>query len=154
MDGDEFFREIVLKLVDIKGMSKREVLEQIYPDELKTIFKQYAQQQQLKEIKRYEAYLWNMRAVAAGMGGETKSGESLYEIYSKELINTIKKISDVEVESKDSSFDVNTAYYEYEGLKNKDSLSTEEEQRTNELKQQLDEHINSEINKLKTIQQQ
>lgn len=153
MDGEKFFKEIVLKLVDIKGMSKREVLEEIYPDELETIFKRNAQQQQLREIKRYEAYLWNLRTVAAGMGGETQRGESLYEIYSKELINTIKKLSNVEVESKNASFDVNGAYYEYERLKNKDNLSTEEEQRINELKQQLNEHINSEINKLKSIQQ-
>ncbi|AZO96128.1 hypothetical protein [Halocella sp. SP3-1] len=138
-------------MIDIKGMSKREVLEQIYPDEIEIIFKQHAQQQQLQEIKRYEGYLWSMRAVAAGMGGETKDGKSLYEVYTKELINNIKKLSDIEDDS--SSFDVNEAYYEYEKLKNKDNLTVEEEQRKAELKQQLDEHINNEINKLKKIQQ-
>lgn len=131
-------------------MTPNQVLEQIYPDEVDYLFKSYSEKQQLEEIKRYEGYLWSMRAVAAGMGGETKGGESLYEVYSKELINNIKKLSDIEDDS--SSFNVNEAYYEYEKLKDKDNLTVEEEQRKMKLKQQLDEHIDNEISKLKRIQ--
>lgn len=69
-------------------MSKKEVLEQVYPDELEYIFKKKKE----KEIQRYESYKHTMIAVAAGFGAETKDGESLYKIYNQQLNEIIDQL--------------------------------------------------------------
>mgnify|MGYP001428706323 CR=1 FL=1 len=91
------FDELVWELVDITGMSKSEVLEQIYPDELEYIFKKKRE----KEIQRYEGYQHLMIAVAAGFGAETENGESLYKVYSEQLNDIIEQLKGTEVEEKE-----------------------------------------------------
>ena len=127
-------------------MSKKEILTQVYPDELEEIF----EYEKINELKRYENYLWHIRAVAAGMGAKTKDGSSLYEIYTKEIADIIKNITD---DKQEQSFDVNKAYYEYKELKEKDNLTKEEQERHDELKKKLNDHIDNEINKLRNINQ-
>ena len=69
-------------------MSKNEVLEQVYPDELKYIFKKKRE----KEIQRYEGYRHMMIAIAAGFGAKTEDDESLYEIYNRQLDQIIDEL--------------------------------------------------------------
>lgn len=91
------FDELVWELVDITGMSKSEVLEQIYPDELEYIFKKKRE----REIRRFESYQHLMIAVAAGFGAETENGESLYKVYSEQLNDIIEQLKGTEVEEKE-----------------------------------------------------
>lgn len=69
-------------------MSKKEVLEQVYPDELEYIFRKKRE----KEIQRYEGYRNVMIAIAAGFGAETEDGESLYKIYNQQLDEIIEEL--------------------------------------------------------------
>lgn len=69
-------------------MSKNEVLEQVYPDELEYIFRKKRE----KEIQRYEGYRHMMIAIAAGFGAKTEDDESLYEIYNRQLDQIIDEL--------------------------------------------------------------
>jgi len=78
-------------------MSKSEVLEQIYPDELEYIFRK----KQERETRRFESYQHLMIAIAAGFGAETENGESLYKVYSEQLNDIIEQLKGTEVEGKE-----------------------------------------------------
>lgn len=97
IDEEELFDELIWELVDITRMSKKEVLEQIYPDELEYIFRK----KQEREIRRFESYQHLMIAVAAGFGAETENGESLYKVYSEQLNDIIEQLKGTEVEEKE-----------------------------------------------------
>lgn len=73
-------------------MSKQEVLTQVYPDELEYIFRKKRE----KEINQYESYRHTMIAVAAGFGGKTEDGETLFEIYSRQLNEIIGQLESVD----------------------------------------------------------
>lgn len=67
-------------------------MTQVYPDELEYIFRKKRE----KEINRYESYRHTMIAVAAGFGGKTEDGETLFEIYSRQLNEIIGKLESVD----------------------------------------------------------
>lgn len=73
-------------------MSKQEVLTQVYADELEYIFRKKRE----KEINRYESYRHTMTAVAAGFGGKNEDGETLFEIYSRQLNEIIGQLESVD----------------------------------------------------------
>lgn len=123
-------------------MSKREVLTQVYPDELDYIF----EKQRERELKRYLGYLNQIMAVSAGFGG----GDSAQE-YIDMIQEQVRELSsDEEQEEKNN---INEWYKEYDQLKNKDDRTAEEQRRINRLKDKMDNHIDNEINKLKGLQQ-
>jgi hypothetical protein len=78
----------VWEIVDITGMSKKDVLDQVYPDELEYIFRKKKDQ----EIQRLEKYKHTMIAIAAGFGSKTESGESLFKIYNEEITKAIDNL--------------------------------------------------------------
>lgn len=63
-------------------------MTQVYPDELEHIFRKKRE----KEINQYESYRHTMIAVAAGFGSETEDGQSLFEIYSRQLDEIIRRL--------------------------------------------------------------
>lgn len=96
-------------------MSKNEVLEQVYPDELEYIFKKKRE----KEIQRYEGYRHMMIAIAAGFGAETEDGESLYKIYNQqldEIIEELKGTGEYEGEKKYTPEDIDRELEKLKGL--------------------------------------
>lgn len=96
-------------------MSKNEVLEQVYPDELEYIFKKKRE----KEIQRYECYRHMMIAIAAGFGAETEDGESLYKIYNQqldEIIEELKGTREYEGEKKYTPEDIDRELEKLKGL--------------------------------------
>lgn len=106
---------MVWEIVDITGMSKKEVLEQVYPDELEYIFRKKRE----KEIQRYEGYQHLMIAVAAGFGAETEDGESLYKIYNQqldEIIEELKGTREYEGEKKYTPEDIDRELEKLKGL--------------------------------------
>ncbi len=66
-------------------MSKKEVLEDIYPEELDYIY----QKKKEKELNKYEGYRHQLLSVMAGSGAKTESGDSLFSLYMKELNDKI-----------------------------------------------------------------
>ena len=78
-------------------MSKKEVLEQIYPDEVNGLLRKVREENVEKEIQRYEGYRHMMIAVAAGMGGKTKDDKTLYEVYNQQLDEIIKQLQGKEL---------------------------------------------------------
>ena len=96
-------------------MSKREVLTQIYPDELEYIF----QKKREAEIQRYEDYRHMMMAVAAGFGSKTEDGETLFEIYSRQLDEIIGKLEGVKTEKVDieNEYTENHVHEQFDKLK-------------------------------------
>jgi len=96
-------------------MSKNEVLEQVYPDELEYIFRKKRE----KEIQRYEGYRHMMIAIAAGFGAETEDGESLYKIYNQqldEIIEELKGTREYEGEKKYTPEDIDRELEKLKGL--------------------------------------
>lgn len=79
---------MIWEIQGITGMSKKEVLEQIYPDELDYIFRKKRD----KEIQRYEGYRHTMIAVAAGFGGKTEDDKPLFEVYNQYLDEIIDQL--------------------------------------------------------------
>lgn len=146
MDREEFFKELIWEIQDITGMSKKEILEQIYPDEVEYILRKKNE----KEIRRYEDYRHTMIAIAAGFGAETEDGESLYKVYTQQLDKIISILSGEKIDERDN---IDIWYEEYEELKSKENLTEEEEDRIRELKRLMNEHIDNEINKLRGLQE-
>ncbi|SDM21028.1 hypothetical protein [Halarsenatibacter silvermanii] len=68
-------------------MSKKEVLEDVYPDELEYIFEEMRRE----ECRRYMDYY---NQLAAGMVGQTKKDDRTIEKYIEEIIKEIKELSD------------------------------------------------------------
>jgi hypothetical protein len=121
-------------------MSKREVLEQVYPGEIEYIFDKKREH----ELKRYIGYMNQIMAASSAFGGGDASKEYIENVktYIKELSSN---------ESKEKTNNINDWYREYETLKNKDNLDPKDKKRIVELKEKMDDHINKEINKLKGI---
>lgn len=121
-------------------MSKKEVLTQVYPDELDYIFDKKREQ----ELKRYMGYFNQIMAVSAGFGG----GDSAKE-YVKEIASTIEELSNNK--DTDKKTDIRELHSEYEELKKKDDLSIYEEKRLVELKHRIDEYLDRELSKLMNL---
>ncbi|MCF8002443.1 MAG: hypothetical protein K9K76_11395 [Halanaerobiales bacterium] len=121
-------------------MSKKEVLEQVYPDELEYIFEKKKE----KELKRYMGYMNQIMAVTAGFGG----GDAAKE-YVENIKEAIEELSDNK--KKEESSNINDWYSEYKKLQNKENRTAEEQRRINRLKDKMDNHIDNEINKLKGL---
>jgi len=120
-------------------MSKREVLQQVYPDELEHIFDKKRE----KELHRYEGYMNQIMAVSAGFGG----GDSAKQ-YVEDVMNQIKELSN---ENKEDEVDIRDSYAELEKLQNKDELTYKDEKQIVELKQKIDEKLDKEMNKLRNL---
>ena len=67
-------------------MTKKEILTEIYPDELDYIF----EEMKLRELKRYEGYY---NELMAGLIGNTKEGDNTIPNYFNEINNAIKKLT-------------------------------------------------------------
>ncbi|MFW5916453.1 MAG: hypothetical protein ACOCTM_03165 [Bacteroidota bacterium] len=77
---------MVWDIQQITGMTKMEVLNQIYPDELEIIFEKKRE----KKLRRYMGYLNQIMAVSAGFGG----GDAAQD-YVQDVIDQIKFLSNV-----------------------------------------------------------
>lgn len=75
-------------------------MTQVYPDELEYIFRKKRE----KEINQYESYRHTMIAVAAGFGGKTEDGETLFEIYSRQLNEIIGQLESVDKSMKEKEY--------------------------------------------------
>lgn len=125
MDREELFREIVWQIQDITGMSKKEVLEQVYPDELEIIFERKRQQ----EIQRYEDYRHTMIAVAAGFGGKTEDGKTLFEIYNKQIDDVINQLENGNQDYEEKEYTVETVDQELDKLRGLNNLINQTKQK-------------------------
>lgn len=119
-------------------MSKKEVLNEIYPDELEYIF----DIQRRRELERYSDYLNQFMATSSAFGG----GDSAKE-YIENLIDHINILSGNE----ENNSNIDDWYKEYEKLKEKDDKTINDKKRIKELKEKMDKHIENEINKLKGL---
>ena len=70
-------------------MSKREILEDIYPDELPAIFSEMKNE----ELKRYQGYY---NELVAGIIGHTKENDNTVNNYINSVVETIKKLNEEE----------------------------------------------------------
>lgn len=126
-------------------MSKKEVLDQVYPDELEIIY----QKKKEREIVRHEGYRHNLVAIAAGMGGRTEDDKPLYGEYMQQLNDTIDLLAGEK--SVSVTGDIDAWFEEYEVLKNKETPTPEEQTRITELKKIMNDHIDGEVKKLKHL---
>lgn len=125
MDREELFREIVWQIQEITGMSKKEVLEQVYPDELEIIFERKRQQ----EIQRYEDYRHTMIAIAAGFGGKTEDGKTLFEIYNKQIDDVINQLENGNQDYEEKEYTVETVDQELDKLRGLNNLINQTKQK-------------------------
>lgn len=119
-------------------MSKNEVLNQIYPDEIEYIF----DIQRRNELEKYTGYLNQFMAASSAFGGGDNAKK-----YIEDLIDHINLLSGNE----ESSSNIDDWYQEYEELKEKETKTIKDEKRIKELKEKMNNHIDSEINKLKGL---
>lgn len=75
-------------------------MTQVYPEELEYIFRKKRE----KEINQYESYRHTMIAVAAGFGGKTEDGETLFEIYSRQLNEIIGRLESVDKSEEEKEY--------------------------------------------------
>ncbi len=124
-------------------MTKKQVLEDIYPDELEFIF----DRMRLKELKRYEDYYNEIIASFFVFGG----GDAAKDYFEK-IIARIKILSQDKKELSEPAGGIDQWYEQYTLLDQKEKLTEEEEKAKKKLKEMMNKHIDSEISKLKKAQ--
>lgn len=129
---------MVWDLVDITKMSKNEVLQQVFPEELEYIY----DKKRVRELHRYEGYMNQIMAVAAGFGGGDNAKE-----YVQDVTDHIQELAD----NNEDKVDIRDLHSELEELKAKDELTYEEEKKIVDLKQQIDEKLDKEMDKLRNL---
>ncbi|MFW6327556.1 MAG: hypothetical protein ACOC2F_04520 [Bacteroidota bacterium] len=124
-------------------MSKKQILEQVYIDEVEYIYEEKRQ----KELQRYTGYLNQIMAAAAGSGAGGKTAKN----YVQDVIEHIKKLSSDEEKEQQKDKSITELYYEKKELEEKEELSQTEKEKLAKIETKIDELFQGEIGKFKSM---
>lgn len=122
-------------------MSKKEVLTQVYPDEIVFIFEKKRE----KELKRYMGYLNQIMAVSAGFGG----GESAKE-YVQDVVDRVKELNGDDKNNKGQEEDkISNLHERKKELEEKENLTAKEKEKLKDINEQIKIKMRKQLDRLK-----